>query len=99
MMVKVKYENISSSQNTRYPPLKKKSPEDDYIASLQKHVYYLELEKKLMKDRELETKNKVGWYGVLFKDGVPLNEHFLALKTKYTNEKKHFEEIINNYNI
>lgn len=98
MMKSSSTRNISSSQNTRYPPLKQKSPEDDYIASLQKQVYFLELEMKLMKDRELETKNKVGGYEVLFRDGVPLNEHFLALKTKYTNEKEHFETIITNYN-
>ena len=83
------------SQSTKYHPMTQKSKEDEYIASLQKQVYYLELEMKLMKDRELETKNKVGGYEVLFRDGVPLNEHFLALKTKYTNEKEHFENMIN----
>ena len=60
----------------RYPPLTQKSKEDDYISSLQKQVYYLELEMKLMKDRELDTKNKIGGYEVLFRDGVPLNENF-----------------------
>ncbi len=77
-----------------YPPLTQKSKEDDYISSLQKQVYYLELEMKLMKDRELDTKNKVGGYEVLFRDGVPLNENFLALKTKYKNERDAFEKII-----
>jgi len=78
----------------RYPPLTQKSKEDDYISSLQKQVYYLELEMKLMKDRELDTKNKVGGYEVLFRDGVPLNENFLALKTKYKNERDAFEKLI-----
>lgn len=86
---------VGMSQSGKYPPMTQKGKEDDYIASLQKQVYYLELEMKLMKDRELETKNKVGGYEVLFRDGVPLNEHFLALKTKYTNEKEHFENVIN----
>ena len=76
------------TRKERYPPLTQKSKEDDYIASLQKQVYYLELEMKLMKDRELDTKNKVGGYEILFRDGVPLNENFLALKTKYKNERK-----------
>ena len=49
---------------------------------------------KLMKDRELDTKNKIGGYEVLFRDGVPLNENFLALKTKYKNERDQFEKII-----
>jgi hypothetical protein len=71
------------------------NPEDEYISNLQKQIYYLELEMKLMKDKEIETKNKVGGYEILFRDGVPLNEHFLALKTKYTNEKEHFEKLIN----
>ena len=62
----------------RYPPLTQKSKEDDYISSLQKQVYYLELEMKLMKDRELDTKNKIGGYEVLFRDGVPLNENFVS---------------------
>lgn len=37
--------------------------EDDFITNLQKQIYYLELEMKLMKDREVETKNKIGGYG------------------------------------
>jgi hypothetical protein len=73
-----------------------KNIDDDYIANLQKQIYYLELETKLMKDREIETKNKVGGYEILFRDGVPLNEHFLALKTKYTNEKDRFDSAIQN---
>ena len=88
----------STSQSGKYPALTQKSKEDDYISSLQKQVYYLELEMKLMKDRELETKNKVGGYEVLFRDGVPLNENFLALKTKYKNERDNFENAINDLN-
>jgi len=72
--------------------------EDEYITNLQKQIYYLELEMKLMKDKELETKNKVGGFEILFRDGVPLNEHFLALKTKYTNERDQFDKIINDLN-
>ena len=83
-----------STQSAKVPPLTQKSKEDDYITSLQKQVYYLELEMKLMKDRELETKNKVGGFEVLFRDGVPLNENFLALKTKYKNERDQFEKMI-----
>ena len=88
--------NISANlpKKERYPPLTQKSKEDDYISSLQKQVYYLELEMKLMKDRELDTKNKIGGFEVLFRDGVPLNENFLALKTKYKNERDAFEKII-----
>ena len=88
--------NLSANiqKKVSYPPLTQKSKEDDYISSLQKQVYYLELEMKLMKDRELDTKNKVGGFEVLFRDGVPLNENFLALKTKYKNERDQFEKMI-----
>ena len=79
----------------KYPAMTQKGKDDEYISGLQRQVYYLELEMKLMKDREAETKNKVGGYEVLFRDGVPLNENFLALKTKYTNERDHFENVIN----
>lgn len=41
-----------------------KGPEEQYIQDLQKTIYYLELEMKLMKDREIDTKNKVGGYGI-----------------------------------
>lgn len=65
----------------KYPAMTQKGKDDEYISGLQRQVYYLELEMKLMKDREAETKNKVGGYEVLFRDGVPLNENFLAIKT------------------
>lgn len=38
--------------------------EEQYIQDLQKQIYILELEMKLMKDREIDTKNKVGGYGI-----------------------------------
>ena len=79
----------------KYPAMTQKGKDDEYISGLQRQVYYLELEMKLMKDREAKTKNKVGGYEVLFRNGVPLNENFLALKTKYTNERDHFENVIN----
>ena len=46
--------------------------------------------------RQTRTKtiDKVGGYEVLFRDGVPLNENFLALKTKYKNERDQFEKMI-----
>ena len=29
---------------------------------------------------------------IMFRDGVPLNQHFMALKTKYNNEKEYYEK-------
>lgn len=53
---------LESFANTKFKQ-EKPDAEDDYINTLQKQIYYLELEMKLMKDREIETKNKVGGYG------------------------------------
>lgn len=47
----------------------------------------METEIKLLKDREVDQKNKASGYETLLRDGIPLNEHFLALKNKYNNEK------------
>lgn len=46
----------------------------------------METEIKLLKDREVDQKNKASGYETLLRDGIPLNEHFLALKNKYNNE-------------
>ena len=51
----------------------------------------MELQIKGMKDREVESKNKASGYETLLRDGIPLNEHFLALKNKYNNDKKDTE--------
>ena len=42
---------------------------------------------KALKIREVDQKNQASGYETLLKDGIPLNEHFLALKNKYNNEK------------
>jgi hypothetical protein len=61
--------------------------------NLQKQIVIMEHEIKLLKDREVDQKNKASGYETLLKDGIPLNEHFLALKNKFNNEqdflKKH----------
>lgn len=45
-----------------------------------------------MKDREIDQKNKASGYETLLRDGIPLNEHFLALKNKYNNEKNELDK-------
>ena len=35
----------------------------------------------------MDQKNKASGYETLLRDGIPLNEHFLALKNKFNNEK------------
>lgn len=52
----------------------------------------METEIKLLKDREVDQKNKASGYETLLRDGIPLNEHFLALKNKFNNEKDTLEK-------
>ena len=47
----------------------------------------METEIKLLKDREVDQKNQASGYETLLRDGIPLNEHFLALKNKFNNEQ------------
>jgi hypothetical protein len=37
--------------------------EEEYISNLEKHVYYLELQAKLLKEKEIENRNNLGGYG------------------------------------
>lgn len=62
------------------------------IKNLQEQVARYELQIKLLKDREVDQKNKVSGYETLLRDNIPLNEHFLALKNKYNNEKDHLDK-------
>lgn len=64
-----------------------KELEDEYILNLQKQICLMEHEIKLLKDREVDQKNKASGYETLLRDGIPLNEHFLALKNKFNNEQ------------
>ena len=61
--------------------------EDKIILNLQKQIATMENEIKLLKEREVDQKNQASGYETLLRDGIPLNEHFLALKNKYNNEQ------------
>lgn len=54
----------------------------------------MEHEIKLLKDREVDQKNKASGYETLLRDCIPLNEHFLALKNKFNNEKDELEKYV-----
>ena len=64
---------------------------DDIILNLHKQIATMEHEIKFLKDREVDQKNQASGYETLLRDGIPLNEHFLALKNKFNNEKKELE--------
>lgn len=68
--------------------------EEEYILNMQKQIVLMEHEIKLLKDREVDQKNKASGYETLLRDGIPLNEHFLALKNKFNNEKDEMEKYV-----
>ncbi len=54
----------------------------------------MEHEITLFKDREFDQQNKASGYETLLRDGMPLNEHCLALKNKFNNEKEDMEKFV-----
>ena len=64
-----------------------KDLEEKIILNLQKQIATMETEIKMLKDREVDQKNQASGYETLLRDGIPLNEHFLALKNKFNNEQ------------
>ena len=54
-------------------------------------MHLLELEMKMLKDKEIENKQSMGGMESLFRDGIPLNENFFALKNKYKKEREELE--------
>ena len=56
----------------------------------------METEIKLLKDQEVDQKNQASGYETLLRDGIPLNEHFLALKNKFNNEQKELKNRVKN---
>ena len=59
---------------------------DDIILNLHKQIATMETQIKMLKDQEVDQKNQASGYETLLRDGIPLNEHFLALKNKFNNE-------------
>lgn len=45
-----------------------------------------------LKQKEVEQKNQASGYETLLRDGIPLNEHFLALKNKYNTEQDYLKK-------
>lgn len=73
-----------SSQNFRKSTAKAKpkvqSLEEEYIHNLQQQAYFLELELKLLKDKDREQKNMFPMDGM---ENNPLSDNIIALKSKY----------------
>ena len=67
--------------------------ESDFIENLKKQIYFMEMELKLMKEREREIA-KSGGFTQLFNDDKDPSIHIQQLKVKYANMRKKMEDQI-----
>jgi len=67
--------------------------ENDFIENLKKQIYFMEMELKLMKEREREIA-KSGGFTQLFNDDKDPQIHIQQLKVKYANMRKKMEDEI-----
>ena len=67
--------------------------ENDFIENLKKQIYFMEMELKLMKEREREIA-KSGGFTQLFNDDKDPSIHIQQLKVKYANMRKKMEDQI-----
>ena len=70
-----------------------KKIENDFIDNLKKQIYFMEMELKLMKEREREIA-KSGGFTQLFNDDKDPSIHIQQLKVKYANMRKKMEDEI-----
>ena len=90
--IKTSRQNTSTNKN-----LQSSDVESDFISNLKKQIYFMEMELKLMKEREREI-NKSGGFTQLFNDDKDPSIHIQQLKTKYANMRKKMEDEIANLN-
>lgn len=97
--------NTEMTKSLPIIPQKKKSSavedskqvESDFIDNLKKQIYFMEMELKLMKERDREIQ-KSGGFTQLFNDDRDPSQHILQLKTKYGNMRKNMENKIEDLN-
>ena len=65
--------------------------EDDYIGILQQQVHFMELERRILKEKVVEDEKKSG-IGSLFDDEKTAHQHVQLLKTKYMAMKKDYDK-------
>ncbi len=81
----------NKSTNQKYEESSK--IESDFIENLKKQIYFMEMELKLMKEREREIA-KSGGFTQLFNDDKDPSIHIQQLKVKYANMRKKMEDQI-----
>ena len=74
-----------------------KQIENEFIENLKKQIYFMEMELKLMKEREREIA-KSGGFTQLFNDDKDPAIHIQQLKVKYANMRKKMEDQIEQLN-
>ena len=91
---------VKTKKNNKYPQVKMSQKieesskiENDFIDNLKKQIYFMEMELKLMKEREREI-NKSGGFTQSFNDDKDPSIHIQQLKVKYANMRKKMEDQI-----
>ena len=91
---KINKTNTSSKNKTSNKKMEESSKiESDFIENLKKQIYFMEMELKLMKEREREIA-KSGGFTQLFNDDKDPSIHIQQLKVKYANMRKKMEDQI-----
>ena len=86
-------EKNKNSSKPKYKQEESKKIENDFIDNLKKQIYFMEMELKLMKEREREIA-KSGGFTQLFNDDKDPSIHIQQLKVKYANMRKKMEDEI-----
>ena len=82
-----------NNSKPKYHQEESKKIENDFIDNLKKQIYFMEMELKLMKEREREIA-KSGGFTQLFNDDKDPSIHIQQLKVKYANMRKKMEDEI-----
>jgi len=82
----------SASNLKKSKPEKNDQIQDQFIKNLQQQIYYMELEVKLLREKERERKQMLFMGG---DDASPLTENILVLKNRYNKIQKELEDRIN----
>ena len=90
---KVKKTNSSLKNKSNQKIEESSKIESDFIENLKKQIYFMEMELKLMKEREREIA-KSGGFTQLFNDDKDPSIHIQQLKVKYANMRKKMEDEI-----
>jgi len=83
-LTKIKQPSKQQIQRPVFTDNTNKLVQDEFIKNLQQQLYFMELEIKLLKERENERDSLTG---LELTDGQPLNENMIQFKAKYQTTK------------